>query len=190
MIVLGLGNPGPRYARTRHNAGFLVVEAVASLLHVRWSRVWLRPYAQGRWRDHYLAKPLAYMNRSGEVLKRILRRTGLGVPDVLVVYDNVDLPPGSCRAKTRGSGGGGHRGMESIHRALGTTDFPRVSVGVGRPPEGVGLADYVLEEPSPEEMGVFLRGVEAATRMVTAMLGVEVEGGTAPSVNPTSTRPC
>ena len=172
-MVVGLGNPGPRFARTRHNAGFLVLDAVGRVAGVRFSRVLLRPYARARWGSHHLVKPLTYMNRSGEMLPRLLRRTGCGPEDLLVVYDNVDLPPGTFRFKRRGEGGGGHRGMESIQRALGTSDFRRVAVGVGRPSVGGKLAEYVLSEPGPEERVLFLQGVELAAQAVLEALGAE-----------------
>lgn len=174
MLVVGLGNPGARYASSRHNAGFMVVDAVADAAGIRLAKVFLRPYAMGvrvspRGRD-YLVKPVTYMNVSGSALPDALRRTRSALSDLLVVYDNVDLPPGSCRLKLRGSGGGGHHGIESIHGVLGTGDFMRLAVGIGRPEGGSDLAEYVLAPPSQEEEAAFRGGVERATRAVLALM--------------------
>lgn len=173
MIVVGLGNPGARYALTRHNAGFMVVDAVALALNVRLVRVWLRGYLLGACSQdgsvHHLAKPLTYMNRSGEVLPDLFRRTRGGPGDLLVVFDNVDLPSGACRLRLRGSGGG-HRGLESIRAALGNGEHMRLSVGIGRPAGGGGLAEYVLKEPSAAEAAALRDGVSRAAQAVIDLL--------------------
>jgi peptidyl-tRNA hydrolase, PTH1 family len=170
VLVVGLGNPGARYADTRHNAGFMVVDALAQAMGVRVAKVFLRPYALGARGRQYLVTPLTYMNRSGAAFADLLRRTRCGLADLLVVYDNVDLPPGTCRLKLRGAGGGGHHGVESIHAALGTGDFMRLSVGIGRPDGGSDLAEYVLAPPSQEEAAAFREGVERAARAVLALM--------------------
>lgn len=177
MIVIGLGNPGARYAPTRHNAGYMVVDAVAASLGVRMRKAWFRPYLLGRpageRAGEVLVKPLTFMNRSGEILADLFRRTRSGAAELLVVHDNVDLPPGACRLKLGGSGGGGHRGLESIRAALGGADYMRLSVGVGRPDGGGELAAWVLSPPSSEEEAARFR--EGVSRAAGAVLRLFAE---------------
>jgi len=151
-LVAGLGNPGERYRRTRHNAGFLAVDVLAT-------RTQAEPRVEGdAWlaevtlagQPTLLVKPLAYMNRSGEPLVRLLARTGAAPGDLVVLVDDVALELGTIRIRERGSDGG-HNGLFSIGEALATTDFTRVRIGVrevGLPFEElpVDLADYVLAE--------------------------------------------
>ena len=171
MVVIGLGNPGDEYRCTRHNAGFMVVDALCRNLDVRLRRIWLRSYLMGSFgHGHVLVKPLTYMNRSGDIMPQLLRRTSSGPGDVLVIYDNVDLPTGVCRLKRRGSGGGGHHGIESIQRALGTGEFLRLSVGIGRPAGCGELAAYVLSAPELSEAEALRRGVERAAQAVLTLL--------------------
>jgi PTH1 family peptidyl-tRNA hydrolase len=153
----------------------MVVDAVARALGVRLGRVWLRPYAMARTGVHYLVEPRTYMNRSGEILADLLRRTGSEPADLLIVYDNVDLPPGTCRLKARGSGGGSHRGIDSLERTLGTTEFGRLAVGVGRP-HGGPLVAHVLGEPGPDERPALLEGVARAVECVLRTLGRSTHG--------------
>lgn len=140
-VVVGLGNPGPKYAHTRHNAGFMVVDALATRWHIdlavdadgRARR------GRGRYADQSveLIQPLVFMNRSGDVLEPVTADD-----HVIAVYDDLDLSAGRLRIRLRG-GAGGHRGVASMIERLGD-EFLRVRVGVGRPPEGVDAAAYVL----------------------------------------------
>jgi PTH1 family peptidyl-tRNA hydrolase len=145
-LVIGLGNPGPEYAHTRHNAGFLVVDLLAENLGATY------------WRDEagckttkvrlgtdelVLAKPQAFMNVSGGPVRKLLAIHGVSIEDVIVVHDELDLPEGDVRAK-RGGGHGGHNGLRSLHDAVGDA-YIRVRVGIGRPPGRMDAADYVLE---------------------------------------------
>jgi PTH1 family peptidyl-tRNA hydrolase len=151
----------------------MVVDALAAALQVGLRRVWLRGYLLGsrsspEKRD-YLVKPLTYMNRSGDILEDLFRRTRTGPEDLVVVCDNVDLPPGVCRLKLRGSASG-HRGIASIQLALATGEFMRLSVGVGRPASGSDLAAYVLAAPAAEEASDFRAGVERGAHAVLDLL--------------------
>jgi PTH1 family peptidyl-tRNA hydrolase len=145
-LVVGLGNPGPEYAHTRHNAGFMVVDLLAETLGATY------------WRDEagckttkvrlgseelVLAKPQAFMNVSGKPVKRLLEIHGTPIEEVIVVHDDLDLPEGDIRAK-RGGGHGGHNGLRSLHDVVGDA-YIRVRVGIGRPPGRMDAADYVLE---------------------------------------------
>jgi len=174
-IVVGLGNPGPRYARTRHNAGFLAVEALAAA-----AGILLRQQRHGALvgegriggRRCLLALPQTFMNRSGESVRRILDFTGAAVADLLVVTDDLDLPLGRLRLR-RGGGAGGHRGLASILDHLGDQGFARLRIGIGRPPERVPAEAYVLQDFAAGERPLL---DEALTRAREAAEAVIAEG--------------
>jgi PTH1 family peptidyl-tRNA hydrolase len=166
-LIVGLGNPGLEYSATRHNLGFLCLDRLATKHRLRFTgkrgkSVLARGAINGH--DVALAKPQTYMNLSGESVRELLRIYKMPTTALLVVYDDVDLPTGTVRIRERG-GPGTHNGMRSIVDELGTTDFPRLRIGVGMPTNGQHLADYVLGLPSPEERAVLDealdRGVEA-----------------------------
>jgi PTH1 family peptidyl-tRNA hydrolase len=154
--IIGLGNPGPEYRDTRHNVGQRVVDALARQLHTRFSRETGHPVAQTEWQGErlYLAKPVCFMNVSGPAVARLLRRLGLDPPDLIIVFDDLDLPLGTVRARMKGSAGG-HNGVRSVIEALGTNAFRRVKVGIGRPaPPGQHrdrVVDHVLSPFYPDE---------------------------------------
>ncbi len=153
-LVVGLGNPGREYEGTRHNAGFMVVDALARALGTEFRRMRHKALlAEARvGRDRVvLAKPQTYMNLSGQAVGPLVRFYKLPLERMLVVYDDLDLPFGALRLRPRG-GHGGHKGMRSIIEALGgRQDFPRLRVGIGRPPGRMRAADYVLQRFRPEE---------------------------------------
>ena len=147
-LLVGLGNPGRDYRDTRHNVGFMVVDEVARRHQLAWAM------APGQVPDAFvvkwfgpppalLAKPLAFMNRSGDVVGPLARYYDVAADDVLVVVDEAALPFGKLRARARGSAGG-HNGLKSVIEGLGTTEFPRLRVGVGRGDGRRDLADHVL----------------------------------------------
>ena len=147
-LVVGLGNPGARYADTRHNVGFAVVERVAARAGVGLSgERFSGRFGLGRvaGQDVGLLLPMTFMNRSGEALAAALEAFSQLDPaaDLLVVFDDLDLPFGRLRMRRFG-GAGGHRGMEDLIRALGHGEFPRLRFGVGRPPAGLDPVDWVL----------------------------------------------
>ena len=151
-LVVGLGNPGPDYAGTRHNVGFRVVERLAR----RWAATAgdLRPTYRSFRGEHRgievaLLEPLTYMNVSGDALKEWRERHGVEPGDLLVIADDVYLPVGSVRLKVRGSSGG-RRGLDSIEAAIGTRDYARLRVGVGTV-DASELKQHVLAEPAGEE---------------------------------------
>ncbi len=146
-IIVGLGNPGTEYRMSRHNIGFQVVDRLAQINHISIrTRRFRSFYGTGRInsRQVVLAKPLTFMNRSGEAVKKATDFFHLGMEDLVVVHDDLDLPFGSLRFKRRG-GDGGHQGVRSIIERMGGNNFLRLKVGVGRPPQGLDSADYVLE---------------------------------------------
>lgn len=153
-LIIALGNPGPQYARTRHNFGFLVADAVLAQAAGRKSMALKTLQSGGDFELYsltlggtgcFLAKPLTYMNLSGKAAARILGRHGLAAANMLVLHDELDLPLGRMKLK-RGGGGNGHRGIESIVEHTGTDDFLRLRLGIGRPQYSADVAKYVLEE--------------------------------------------
>ena len=150
--MVGLGNPGRLYERTRHNLGWMVLEQAAG----RWNIALAQhgPAVQGRGEvgGHpvLLVLPLTWMNQTGIVVRAILQDLPLASPDLIVVHDDLDLPLGAIKIKTRG-GPGGHNGLRSVLSCLGTEEFSRVKVGIGRPSENEDLANFVLSPfPSAE----------------------------------------
>jgi PTH1 family peptidyl-tRNA hydrolase len=174
-LIVGLGNPGLEYSATRHNMGFLCLDRLATKHRLRFTSkraksVLARGAISGH--DVALAKPQTYMNLSGESVRELLRLYGMPTKSLVVVYDDVDLPVGTVRIRERG-GPGTHNGMRSIVDEIGSTDFPRLRIGVGMPTDGQNLADYVLGLPSPDERTVL---DEALDRSVEAIETVARRG--------------
>ena len=152
-IVLGLGNPGTRYARTRHNVGWLVLDAVAERLRTEFVPGTGDYYiAEGSWRGRKLAliKPTTWMNNSGLAAKQVLRHFGEKPEEMLTVVDEVQFPVGKIKMTSRGSSGG-HNGIESLLYHLGVENFPRLRVGVGNDFGQGEMVEYVLSEFRQEE---------------------------------------
>ena len=157
-LIVGLGNPGREYRDTRHNVGFLVVDEVARrhqlTLGMAPSQVPDALVAKKFGVEPLLvAKPLTFMNRSGDAVAALMRYYDIATPDLLVVVDEVALPFGKVRARSRGSAGG-HNGLKSLVERLGTTEFARLRLGVGRGDPRRDLADHVLSKFEPEERPV------------------------------------
>jgi peptidyl-tRNA hydrolase, PTH1 family len=146
-LVVGLGNPGPEYERTRHNAGFLVIDLLAEDLGATyWKDQAGAKVASVRFGDDtlVLAKPQTFMNLSGAAVKKLVEQHGVPLEEVVIVHDDIDLAAGKIRVK-RDGGHGGHNGLRSLHERLGSDGYVRVRIGVGRPPGRMDAADYVLE---------------------------------------------
>ena len=174
-LVVGLGNPGGRYEQTRHNIGFQVIDELARRWHVdQWRNEHQAVVAKVRvGGDQVLvAKPMTFMNLSGEAVAGLAGFYGVAVPDTLVVLDEVALPLGRLRAG-RGGSGGGHNGLKSVIQRLGTTDVPRLRIGVGRGDGRRELADHVLGKFADEERGE----VEAAVLRAADASGMFVAEG-------------
>lgn len=151
-LIAGLGNPGPRYRDTFHNIGFDVVDELAERHRVSLGSSPASALT-GRVRqafDALLVKPLTWMNLSGQAVGELARYYRVDAADLLVIVDDVNLPAGRLRARRRGSAGG-HNGLKSVIEHLGTDDFPRLRVGVGRGDERRDLADHVLAKMAPDE---------------------------------------
>lgn len=171
MLIVGLGNPGRRYGRTLHNAGYMAVGSLARSLGARLSEAGDLECgeAESGGVQLLLARPLTFMNMSGVAVAPAFREWTESPGELVVVHDDLDIPPGEIRLK-RGGGTGGHNGLRSLRRELGTPDFLRVRIGIGRPPEGIDPADYVLSPPPAEIRDLFLGGVAAAEEAVLDML--------------------
>jgi PTH1 family peptidyl-tRNA hydrolase len=152
--IFGLGNPGRRFAGTRHNAGAMVLDILARRHGIRmWRRRYKAAYGRGRIRGRHawLFKPRTYMNLSGYAVAAAVEDLRLDARDILVMCDDIDLPAGNIRLREKGSAGG-HKGLRSIIDELGTQDFARLRVGVGAPPPGDDAAAYVLSPFEAAEM--------------------------------------
>jgi PTH1 family peptidyl-tRNA hydrolase len=171
LLVVGLGNPGRRFGGTLHNAGFLAVDRLARSLGVRLVRQGEleRGTGEAEGVSVLLARPLTYMNRSGLAVAPAYRGHAESPDDLIVLHDDLDLPAGQVRLK-RGGGTGGHNGLRSLQEELGTQAFLRVRIGIGRPPEGMDPADFVLSPPPPELRDLFLGGVASAGEAVLDIL--------------------
>ena len=171
-LVVGLGNPGPEYAQTRHNAGFWFIEHLA-----RRESVAMRPdkrfFGQlRRWGDAWLLAPQTFMNRSGLSVAAMANFYRVPAEEILVAHDELDLPPGAVRLK-RGGGHAGHNGLRDIAAQLGSGDFWRLRLGIGHP-RGQGLdqsvADYVLHRPSAAQQAAIDDALERALMLVPCFL--------------------
>ncbi len=170
-LVVGLGNPGPQYQGTRHNAGFMVIEALARRWRLRFGVPRDRSrFAVGEIKSESVAllEPLTYMNLSGRSVAWGLRTWGLPLEALLVIHDDVDLPFGRLRLRPSGSSAG-HRGVQSIIESLGSDCFPRLRIGVGRP-DGGEVADFVLAPFSAAEEREFDAVLESAATAVEAFV--------------------
>jgi len=163
FLVVGLGNPGPRYAETRHNLGFWVVDRIAREERLAW-RQQGRAFTT-RWGRGWLMKPTTFMNASGEAVAPFVRYYKIEPERLLVVHDDLDLPLGRMRLR-RGGSAGGQKGVRSIIEQLGTDGFDRLRLGIGRPPAGRDAAGWVLSKFSPEERPLADRVAAAAVEAV------------------------
>lgn len=166
-LIVGLGNPGPSYARNRHNVGFQCVERFIKrhgLVSERTMFKALVTAGQINSSKVLLARPLTFMNLSGQAVRPLLRWYRVALSDLLVVYDDLDLPLGGIRLRQRG-GSGGHKGMRSIIEALGSEEFPRLRIGIGRPTHG-DPQDYVLSDFTLDESIVMEEAYERAVNAI------------------------
>ena len=171
-LIVGLGNPGPRYRATRHNLGAEVaaraalrlgVELTHSTCHARWGR------SRARGREALLAFPATYMNESGLAVAALARYHKFPPEDILVISDDLHLAPGRLRLR-RGGSSGGHNGLQSVIEHLGSDDFHRLRVGIGAPVAGGDQVEYVLSRFPAEERAQILAAVERASEAVLCWL--------------------
>jgi len=172
-LIIGLGNPGDQFRKTRHNMGADAVRLLAQGLEAEklknrfQAQLWLADLATDEGgATLVLANPATYMNQSGDSVRRLVRHWGFyDWERLIIVHDELDLPPGSVKIKT-GGGLGGHNGLISIRARLGTSDFLRIRLGIGKPPSKELGADYVLSRPPPQERQALEFAMETAAGMI------------------------
>ena len=176
-LIVGLGNPGTKYERTRHNAGYWWVAAVAGRARAPWKKEtkfsgWTARVQEGA-REFVLLKPSTYMNESGRSVSAFMRFFKIEPAQMLVVHDELDLPPGVVKLK-KGGGTGGHNGLTDIVEALDTKDFWRLRVGIGHPGDKDLVADYVLDKARRAEQDLidppFERSLELLPRLASGRM--------------------
>lgn len=175
-LIVGLGNPGRRYENNRHNVGFMAVDRLAAAHNVSSSKVQhkaLTADARIAGRQVILAKPQTYMNLSGDAVGPLANYYRIPAANVLVIYDELDLPFGTLRLRQKG-GAGGHKGMHSIIQHLGQ-GFPRLRLGIGRPPGRMDPAAYVLQDFTRDELPILNELLDEAVRAVETYLREGIE---------------
>lgn len=173
-LVVGLGNPGAKYAATRHNVGWMVLEAFARKHSAAIDRNGFHGvYGEMRWgpaaEKIILLKPMTFMNLSGRAVVPAMHFYKIDPADMLVLYDDLDLPPGKLRIREKGSAGG-HNGMKSTIQELGSQEFPRLRIGIGRPAPGWEVPDWVLSPFSPDDAATIAQVIPRAVEAVEAFL--------------------
>ncbi len=165
-MIIGLGNPGKQYEMTRHNVGFQVIDRLvdhfaAPAMQTKFNGLYTTVHRpEGK---VVLVKPLTYMNLSGECIRPLMDYFDVAVEDIVVIYDDLDLVPGKIRLRQKGSAGG-HNGMKSLIAHLGTSDFNRIRIGIGRPIGQMRVPDFVLSTFSKEEMPVVSESIEKSVQ--------------------------
>ena len=186
FLIIGLGNPGSKYAQTRHNAGFWFMDALHSGVNTpgidsgfrsqsKVSADICRTRVYGR--ECILAKPTVFMNHSGQAVRALVDYYGVEVENTLVAYDELDLSAGTIRLK-QGGGHGGHNGMRDIFRHLDSTDFMRLRIGIGHPGFKDAVTGYVLSRPSADQERLMMHSIGDAIAVMPDLLGGKVSKAT------------
>lgn len=177
-LIAGLGNPGPRYQATRHNAGFWFADAVA---HGRGGQFKSSARFHGELyeaiddgRTCWILKPDVFMNRSGQAVAVLAGFYKIPVEQILIVHDELDLPPGTVRLK-QGGGNGGHNGLRSVTESMGSGNFARLRIGIGHPGQRDLVTDYVLTKPSQEDRQAIEEAIVSAMAVMPEILGGNLE---------------
>jgi PTH1 family peptidyl-tRNA hydrolase len=181
FLIVGLGNPGREYRETRHNIGFMAVDALAASLSIKLTRVQFKAITGTGYIEQsrvILAKPQTFMNLSGQAVSSLMHYYKIEKDHFLVINDDLDLPLGTLRIRP-GGGSAGQRGMESIIEKLGTQEFPRLRLGIGRPPGQMDAKDYVLQTFSAAEADLLRLVLESAVSAVKTF----VTEGLEPAMN-------
>ncbi len=173
-LIVGLGNPGAQYERTRHNAGFWFVDELARQAHGQFKHEHKFHgevcKVQMGGHDIWLLKPLTFMNKSGQAASALARFYRIPVEEILVAHDELDLPPGSARLK-RGGGHGGHNGLRDLFTQLGSKEFLRLRIGIGHPGHSSQVTSYVLGKAPGEEQHQIERNIDEAVDIMPTLLG-------------------
>ena len=176
-LIVGLGNPGEEYAHTRHNAGFDTLDAVAGEVGVRyWKTECGALSGKGAYRgeDVVLAKPQSFMNTSGGPVKQLVNAYKVDLDHLIVIHDELDIDPGTIRVKF-GGGHAGHNGLRSICDKLGSRDWYRVRIGIGRPPGRMPVVDWVLSVPKKEAAEDFTQAIDLGAQAVFSLMADGLE---------------
>ncbi len=173
-LIVGLGNPGAEYAQTRHNAGFWLVDALAVQQRLSWRSA---PKFNGDLcrmmlnnQEHWLFKPLTYMNRSGMAVAALAHFYKIPLPEILIIHDDLDLPVGVVRLKA-GGGHGGHNGLRDLITQLGGNEFARLRLGIGHPGSSEQVLNHVLRRASLSEQELLNAAINAALQVMPQLLG-------------------
>lgn len=173
-ILVGLGNPGREYKKTRHNAGRMFVEKIAKKLGVKFKKRNLYRFATAKYLENelILLLPETFMNLSGKAVAEFLKFNPIPFSNLIVVFDDLDIPLGEIRIRTKGEGGT-HKGLKSVISEISSSEFPRIRIGIGKP-EGDRI-NYVLSPFTPEEMGFIEKGFEKAEKALELILNGKLE---------------
>ena len=180
-LFVGLGNPGPEYAATRHNAGFWWIDAIARELRLQLSleRAWhgLAARTSVRGQAIWLLEPQTFMNLSGRSVAALARFHKIAADEILVAHDELDLPPGEAKLK-HGGGHAGHNGLRDIHAQLGSADYWRLRLGIGHPGTRQDVVGWVLRKPPPDEQLAIDQAVDRAAKAFTQLVAGEMDQAT------------
>lgn len=176
-LIMGLGNPGSRYRKTRHNIGFMVLEQIAArweidLKQKSFDALWNRGNVAGK--NVLLAMPQTYMNLSGNAARSLLAYFKVEVNHLIVIHDDLDLPFGTMRLKS-GGGDAGHKGLKSIMTSLGSADFMRIRMGIGKPSDRTPVEDYVLQRFHSNESAMLQQVVQSASEATADILKIGMQ---------------
>ncbi|MDC7124229.1 MAG: aminoacyl-tRNA hydrolase [Spirochaetales bacterium] len=160
-----MGNPGEKYYETRHNAGFAVINYLSEIKKIKLKKAFMKSYFMGLYEDDtkkiFILKPTTFMNRSGDIIRHAMNKTNTNVEDLVLICDNMDLKPGMIRLKSKGSAAG-HNGIKSVIYNIGTSEFKRLYIGVGRPDDNSKVVDHVLGTFNNEDKILFDESVKNA----------------------------
>jgi peptidyl-tRNA hydrolase, PTH1 family len=175
-LVIGLGNPGREYTGTRHNVGFELVDRLANQLSAEFTANGPSLIAQARFKGEsvQLVKPLTFMNRSGQAVKKTIQETNTPLTRTLICYDDIHLEPGKIRLRPGGSAGG-HNGLTNIISSLQTDQFPRLRIGIGNQFDRGRLSDYVLSSFSSDERTIMDETIERASEAVLTFIRTDIQ---------------
>lgn len=170
-LIVGLGNPGNNYENTRHNVGFMVIDKLLTKLNLSLDESNFNgQYTKFKYKDesYIVAKPLTYMNLSGNFIQQIMHFYKINIEDIIVISDDLDLPVGSLRFKTTGSSGG-HNGLKDIIKCLSTEDFKRIKIGIGRD-KNMDIVNYVLQKIPSDQKVLIDKAIDNAVNMLIELI--------------------
>jgi peptidyl-tRNA hydrolase, PTH1 family len=176
-LIIGLGNPGSRYRKTRHNIGFMVLEKIAArweidLKQKSFDALWNRGKVAGK--NVLLAMPQTYMNLSGNAARSLLAYFKVDISHLIVIHDDLDLPFATMRLKS-GGGDAGHKGLKSIMTSLGSAEFMRIRMGIGKPSDRTPVEDYVLQKFNSDESAMLQQAIQSASEATTDILKIGMQ---------------